>query len=76
VSPAAIGGDSTWEVTDIRDVQLQNDGSMTCEIVWAPTRGSIEDLQGDDIIAKCENLIREAYGEEELQRQSSVWGKS
>ena len=66
-----IGADSgrgkvVSKVADIEDVYLGEDGSIQCLVTWKPSLIAMENLDGEELRRRCEELFGKRYGTNEL----------
>jgi len=48
--------DKEWDVVDLR-ISVEGDGSLNCELLWAPTTVSVSTLKGE-LLERTEELVR------------------
>jgi hypothetical protein len=57
-----------WRVKDLDSVHLAKDGSIQCTVIWEPTVVAKTDLVGAALHNRCEELFKEAYGQDEWKK--------
>jgi hypothetical protein len=64
-----------WEVVDIDGVYLEEDGSLSCKLLWEPTMALVSSLNGA-LLERAEELVKEEYGaevwEKWLEKQGTI----
>ncbi len=50
------------KVADIEDVYLGKDGSVQCLVTWKPSLIAMENLVGEELWRRCEELFEKRYG--------------
>ncbi|KAF2190364.1 hypothetical protein K469DRAFT_697642 [Zopfia rhizophila CBS 207.26] len=56
-----------WEVEDLGDVYLEQDGSLTGKLLWEPTIALVSSLNGA-LFERAEELFKEKYGADEWDK--------
>ena len=64
--------DRDWEVQDVSDVCLLDDGSVQCVVTWEPTVVSISEVVGERLRLRCKEVFIEKYGVEEWERSLTL----
>jgi len=59
--------DKEWEVVDIGGVWLEEDGYLSCKLLWAPTTAPVSSLKGV-LLERAEELVKRDLG-------ADVWDK-
>lgn len=49
--------DKEWEVVDIDGVWLEEDGSLSCKLLWAPTTALVSSLKGA-LLERAKELVK------------------
>jgi hypothetical protein len=50
-----------WEVVDIGGVYLEEDGSLSCKLLWEPTMAPVTSLSGA-LLERAEELVKRDHG--------------
>ena len=66
--------DKEWDVVDLR-ISVEEDGSLNCELLWAPTTVSVSTLKGE-LLERAEELVRRDHGAEIWDKWFEVQGKT
>jgi hypothetical protein len=61
-----------WEIEDLEDVQLAEDGSVQCLVMWKPTVVNSTALVRSRIKDRLEQLFKERYGMEEWEKRHTL----
>jgi len=67
--------DKEWEVDDIGGVYLEEDGSLSCELLWAPTTAPVSSLKGV-LLERVEELVKRNLGAEAWDKWLEMQGKT
>jgi hypothetical protein len=59
-------------VADIEDVYLGEDGSIQCIIIWKSSLIVMENLVGEELRRRSEELFGKRYGHLELQKRAAM----
>ena len=54
--------DKEWDVVNL-GISIEEDGSLKCELLWAPTTVSVSTLKGE-LLGRAEELVRRDHGAE------------
>ena len=65
-----------WRVKDLNGVHLAKDGSIQCTVIWEPTVVAKTELVGAALHSRCEELFKEAYGQDEWRKWLTTHGAS
>lgn len=63
--------DKGWRVRDLEGLDLKEDGSLRCVVLWEPTIVDARDLTGRALCGRLERLFRDKYGDEAWEQYSS-----
>ena len=66
--------DKDWDVEDLR-ISVEEDGSLKCELLWAPTTVSVSTLKGE-LLERAEELVKRDHGAETWDNWLEMQGKT
>ena len=67
--------DKEWEVVDIGGVCLEEDGSLSCKLLWAPTTALVSSLKGA-LLGRAEELVKRDFGSDAWDKWLEMQGKT
>ena len=67
--------DKEWEVVDIGGVCLEEDGSLNCKLLWAPTTALVSSLKGA-LLGRAEELVKRDLGADAWDKWLEMQGKT
>jgi len=66
--------DKEWDVGDLR-VSAEEDGALSCELLWAPTTLSVSSLKGA-LLERAEELVKRDHGADTWDKWLEMQGKT
>jgi len=66
--------DKDWDVEDLR-ISVEEDGSLKCELLWAPTMVPVSTLKGE-LLERAKELVRRDHGAETWDKWLEMQGKT
>ena len=67
--------DKEWEVIDIGDICLEEDGSLSCKLLWAPTTALVSSLKGA-LLQRAEEMVKRDLGVGAWNKWLEMQGKT
>ena len=67
--------DKEWEVVDIGGVCMEEDGSLNCKLLWAPTTALVSSLKGV-LLGRAEELVKRDLGVDAWNKWLEMQGKT
>ena len=67
--------DKQWDVQGIGRISVGGDGSLDCELLWAPTTVSVSTLNGA-LLERAEELVKQNHGVETWDKWLEIQGKT
>jgi hypothetical protein len=66
--------DKEWDVGDLR-VSVEEDGALSCELLWTPTTVSVSNLKGA-LLERAEELVKRDHGADTWDKWRKMQGKT
>jgi len=67
--------DKLWDVTDLGRVSVEEGGSLSCELLWAPTIVPVSSLNGA-LLERAEALVKRDHGAETWEKWLETKGNT
>ena len=67
--------DKEWEVIDIGGICLEEDGSLSCKLLWAPTTAPVSSLKGA-LLERAEEMVKRDLGVGAWNKWLEMQGKT
>jgi len=67
--------DKLWDVTDLGRVSVEDGGSLSCELLWAPTTVPVSSLKGA-LLERAEALVKRDHGAETWEKWLEMQGNT
>ena len=67
--------DKLWDVTDLGRVSVEDGGSLSCELLWAPTTVPVSSLKRA-LLERAEELVKRDHGAEAWEKWLEMQGNT
>ena len=68
-------GNKQWDVVDLGRISVEEDGSLSCELLWSPTTVLVSSLKGA-LLERAEAVVKRDLGAETWGEWLELQGKT